>query len=347
MLPPHTKTLVLLASLLFAPAVVAQVAVQGPLQAPLQAPRVGPDGVVELQTMVVSGVQPGPGMWKVRNGANVLWVMGTLSPLPKAMTWLSRDVEAVVGQAQEVIRPPAVSVTSDLGRFRQLLLLPSILRARKNPEGRPLEEVLPPDLHARWTALKLRHLGRGRKFERWRPVFAGFKLYQAALDDSGLAERDLVNPVVDRAAKRGKVKTTTPMVTLKIDDPAKAIREFSASSLGDLACLEKTIARVESDLGPMATRANAWAIGDIETLRSLPYEDQTRACLDSLLQTELARRQGFVDLEQRVRMEWMKAAEAALKTNRVTFATLPIANLLRPDGYLRSLEARGYVVEQP
>ncbi len=335
----NARAYCLLATMLLAPAALAQVADP--------APGIGPDGVVDLQTMVVSGVQPGPGMWKVRNGDNVLWVMGTLSPLPKRMSWLSRDVEAVIGSAQEVIRPPSVTVTSGLGRFRSLLLLPSILRARKNPEGRPLEEVLPADLHARWTVLKLRHLGRGSKLERWRPVFAGFKLYQAALDDAGLADRNLVTPVVDKAAKRHSVKVTTPMVTLKIDEPKKVINEFSSSSLGDVTCFATTISRLETDLDTMTIRANAWATGDIEALRSLPYEDQNRACLDSLLQTELARKQGFVDLEQRVQAKWMEAAEAALKTNRVTFATLPVSDLLRPNGYLGRLAAKGYVVEEP
>ena len=330
----------ILASMLLAPSVALA-------QVPDTAPRPGADGVVDLQTMVVSGVQPGPGMWKVRNGDNVMWVMGTLSPLPKGMTWLSRDVDAVIGSAQEVIRPPAVTFTSGMGRFRSLLLVPSLLRARKNPEGLPLDEVLPPDLHARWTVLKLRHLGRGAKFERWRPVFAGFKLYQAALDDAGLADRNPVTPVVDKAAKQYSVKMTTPMVKLTIAEPKKAIKEFSASSLEDVSCFAKTLARVENDLGTMTTRANAWAIGDIDALRALPYEDHNRVCLDSLMQTELARRQGFIDLEQRVRAEWMKAAEAALKTNRVTFAMLPVSDLLREDGFLGRLAAKGYEVEQP
>ncbi len=310
-------------------------------------PTPGPDGVIDLQTMVVSGVQPGPGMWKVRNGDNVLWVMGTLSPLPKRMSWLSRDVEAVIGSAQEVIGGPSVTITSGLGRFRTLLLVPSVLSARNNPEGLPLQEVLPPDLYARWTVLKLRHLGRGAKAERWRPMFAGLKLYQAALDDAGLADRNLVAPVVDKAAKRYFVKVTTPSVKLKIDDPKKAIKEFSASPLADVNCFAKTLERVENDLGTMATRANAWAIGDIDALRALPYESQERACMDSLMQTELARSQGLTGMEQRMQAEWLKAAEAALRANRVTFATLPVSNLLRSDGYLGKLAAKGYVVEEP
>ena len=39
----------------------------------------------DLDTMVVSGVQPGPGLWKVRKGEHTLWILGTVSPLPRRM----------------------------------------------------------------------------------------------------------------------------------------------------------------------------------------------------------------------------------------------------------------------
>src|SRR5262249_39937863 len=49
-----------------------------------------PDAVDEI---VVSGEQPGPGLWKVTKGDHVLWILGTLTPLPKRMTWRSGEIE--------------------------------------------------------------------------------------------------------------------------------------------------------------------------------------------------------------------------------------------------------------
>ena len=43
-----------------------------------------------LEAVVVTGVQPGPGLWKVSKGEHVLWILGTLSPLPNQMQWDSR-----------------------------------------------------------------------------------------------------------------------------------------------------------------------------------------------------------------------------------------------------------------
>jgi uncharacterized protein YbaP (TraB family) len=319
-----------------------------PLAARAQAlPAPGADGVVELDTMVVAGAQPGPGMWKVSDGERVLWVMGTLTPLPKRMTWLSRDVEEVIASAQEVIEPPGVTVSSGIGTFRSLLLVPSILRARRNPDGQTLDEVLPPELYARWSTLKARYLGRSAKTEGWRPAFAARELYEAAIRQSGLSESGVVGDVVEKAARRHKVKVTSPLVTLKIENPKQAIKEFSSSSLRDLECFAATLARVEGDLPAITTRANAWAVGDIPALRALPYEDHNRTCIETFLQTDLARKRGVDDLPQRVRQAWLDAADKALQENAVSFATLPMSRLLDADGYLAALAAKGYVVEAP
>ena len=41
------------------------------------------DAIAELEPIVVSGVQPGPGLWKVSRGGHVLWVLCVLSPVPR------------------------------------------------------------------------------------------------------------------------------------------------------------------------------------------------------------------------------------------------------------------------
>ena len=316
--------------------------------APTPAPAAIPEQEVrDMAAVVVTGVQPGPGMWKVSKGEHVLWVMGTLTPLPKGMSWLSRDVEAVIAQADEVLDPPGLTFDSDIGRFRAVLMIPSLLKARKNPDGRNLSEVLPAPLYTRWSVLKARYLGRDAGVEKWRPVFAAQELYQAALKKSGLSQSGVVGPVVDKLAKAHATKRTSTLVKVKIEKPKEAIKEFSSSSLADIDCFEKTVARLESDLPMMTARANAWSIGDIEALRALPYDDQNRTCMNAFLESGIAQKRGMDDVPQRVEAMWLSKAEAALATNQVTFATLPIAMLLRPDGYLSKLQSRGYLVEAP
>ena len=40
------------------------------------------DGIRTEATVVVTGEQPGPGLWLVRNGAHDLWILARSSPCP-------------------------------------------------------------------------------------------------------------------------------------------------------------------------------------------------------------------------------------------------------------------------
>jgi len=103
----------------------------------------------ELETLVVNGEQPGPGLWEFRHGEHRLWVLATVSPLPKRLTWRSRQLERVMAQSQILIAPASIDV--DIGFWKTLTLVPAALRARKLADTQrlvdvlPLREVLAPD----------------------------------------------------------------------------------------------------------------------------------------------------------------------------------------------------------
>src|SRR5688572_17456800 len=241
---------------------IAFAAVPAAAQAPLPPIR-------DMDTLVVSGVQPGPGMWKITRDDHTLYVLGTLSPLPRRMEWESRDVENVIAQAQEVIQAPSVSIDGKLGIFQRLLLAPKALSARKNPDGQTLQQVVPADMYARWLVLKRKYMGRDEGVEQWRPMMAALELYDEAMDDNDLKQYGMVSPVVEKMARRHKVPLTTTRVTIVIEDPKVELQEFRESKLDDVDCFGKTMQRLESDLAMMRERANAWAIGDIATLKAL------------------------------------------------------------------------------
>ncbi len=326
---------------------------QTPAVVEMSAPAVATDAtdatsqVIDLDTVVVSGAQPGPGMWKVSKGEHVLWILGTLSPLPKNVQWLSGDVEKTIAQSQEIIASPGIEVNSGIGMFRTLLLVPSMFKARKNPGGKTLQDVVPADLYARWSVLKARYIGGDRGIEHWRPIFAAQELYEKAMRKSGLAQGSIVQPIVKKAARQHKIPVTSVTVALVVKDPKSALKKFNHSALNDTGCFAGTMTRIETDLEGMRARANAWAIGDIQALRALPYRNQYALCMAAVTETGLARELGVTDLSARVAQKWLGAAEAALAKNQVTFATLPISELLKPDGYVEKLRVKGYEVEAP
>lgn len=297
--------------------------------------------------VVVTGTLPGPGMWKVSKGDHVMYVLGTLSPLPKRMQWVSRDVEKVLAEAGEVLVGYGVELDADVGIFGRLALIPSLLRARRNPDGAELKDVLPPQSYATWQVLKRRYIGRDGGIEKWRPIFAATHLYEEAIEDRGMVRSGIVAPVIDRAIRRHDIKRTEPRVKIGIKEPKVALKEFRTERLGDLECFEKTLQNLETDLARMTERANAWAVGDLEALRRLPLGDQYQACLQALTQASVARKYGLGEIRAEIRQTWLAAAEAAIAANRVSLATLPLSDLLEDDGYLGELQARGYTVEPP
>jgi hypothetical protein len=301
----------------------------------------------ELAPVMVSGVQPGPKLWKVRRGEHVMWVLGTLTPAPRRIEWTSREAGRAIASSGVVLLGARATVRADIGLIRGALLLPKALKARNNPDGKTLRDVLPSRTYARWDSLRARYLGRDRAVEKRRPLFAAEELYAAAIRHAGLDPDNQVRPKVEKIARRHDVPVETAEVKASVTDPKAALKAFAGKPLADLACFELTLDRLEADLQQMAARANAWSIGDLDTMRRLPYTDQGQACLSAVLDTELARSQGLDALPAQVRDAWLAAAEKALATHKTSFALLPMAEILKPDGYLAALGARGYAIEAP
>jgi len=304
--------------------------------------------VVDLAPVVVSGVQPGPGMWQVTNAqGHRLWILGTVTPLPKKLEWRADEVTAVIASADAVLGSPGWTLDADVGFFGRLTLLPSAMKAAHDPQGRRLQEILPAELYARWRPLKQRYLGRGDGVEKDRPLVAATRLYAAALDEVGLSPRSGVGEQLKKAYKR---RGLTPVVTkleIKVDDPRAALKEVRASTLPDVTCLQRTVEVVEHQLPLLVERANAWAVGDIDALQQLSMRSQYDACVGAIAASDLAQRRGMTRLDARAADKWLAAARDALARHAVTFATVPVHSLVEPGGYLERLRQAGYSVQSP
>jgi hypothetical protein len=251
--------------------------------------------VKQLQKVVVSGVQAGPGLWKVSNGGHTLWILGLVSPVPRKMDWYSPQAEARLGEAQELIGPPGVVASVGLGSaFKLAFAVPAILRARKNPDGRTLREVLPPDLYGRWSGLKARYLPRDDDVEDWRPSFAASALYDAALKAAGLEQGNRINARVFDLADKRKLRKTSATIAFKIDDPRGMAKSVARAKVDELACFRSVLDELDADVADAADRANAWAVGDVAGLARLVRADDD-SCLAAFTQVEAVRELGMQD----------------------------------------------------
>jgi hypothetical protein len=312
------------------------------------APAVPPTSVItDMDAVVVSGVQPGPGMWKVSKGNHVMWVLGVQSPLPKNMEWHSPDVEAAIAQSQEVLDPPGVRIgVSAGGIFRAMFALPTLFKVQKLPDNKTLQDVLPPDLYLRWSQLKPGYLSNKKDVEHWRPVFAAQALYDSAIRQAGL-QGGAVDEQVDKLAKAHKVNVTSTSLSAVITKPKALAKSFARTPLDEVGCFRATLDRLDSDVATTVARANAWAVGDVEEMARLVSRNDMQTCIKTISEAEVVRSLGLDHAEAKMETKWLEAAESALARNASTFATLSVPHLLSDHSYLAKLQAKGYVVEAP
>lgn len=295
-----------------------------------------------LQEVEVTGERPGPGMWRVSKGEHVLWLFGTLDPLPKRMTWRSRDVEAVVAQSQEVLAAnDRYSIDARIGPIMLVRLYMQYRRIEKIPENSRLKDWLTPAQYARFSALKARYAPHEGSLEKMRPFFAAGKLYEKAIESADLVSRNDIQQEVLKLARRHSVPVQRAKV--RVDDPRGALAEVAEIPReAEIACLDATMERLETDFDAMRARARDWALGDVDALRKLPSPKQIQVCWSALLTAPQAR--AAMD---KVNADWNAELDAALARNRTTLALKPIYDLISADGTLARLRAKGYSVEGP
>ena len=311
------------------------------------APAPSPANAPLLQPVTVTGEQPGPGLWKVSKGDHVMWVLGTITPLPKRMEWRSKEVEQTIARSQEVLESPSAEVKVDAGFFSKLLLLPSVYSARKNPDGATLQQILPAQMYERWEIVKQQYFGNDRGVEYWRPIVVAVKLYQKALDRAGLTNANDINKAVFKLAGQHDVKRIPVKYKLVVEHPREALDTIKQTNLHDISCFNQTLNTVQDDMGNLAARANAWSTGDIQALRGFAINDRHESCIIAVVNADFAEPLGLHDLPQRIEQAWLDAAESALIRNTQTFAVLPMDQVLSPDGFLAKLKAKGYSVQSP
>jgi hypothetical protein len=304
-----------------------------------------PPAQAMVEEVLVTGERPGPGMWRVSKGSHDLWILATLDPLPKKLVWRSRLVEKRISSSQLVLAPPEVMV--DVHFFGNSAYQDALARARRSPDDQTLTQGLPPDVYLRWRSLQRKYLAH-QSYEHTRPILAAVDLYENAVDQSGLNSDDHnIWRIVERKAHSRHVRILAITVDWQRDRAFNWLREFNRIPREEeVACLEKTIERLETDLGPMRHRANLWSVGDVEGLLAKTYPDDRMACFKSLFSVSKWHDQleyAYAQLSD----EWLAAVDSALNKNKSSFAVLPISQLLNADGWLAKLRAKGYSVEDP
>jgi uncharacterized protein YbaP (TraB family) len=295
----------------------------------------------DVAVVEVSGERPGPNLWRVSNGDHVVWLLGTLDPLPKGITWRSQEIESVLGEVKQLV-PSRPDVDVSAGPITLVRTYFQWRRVKKIPGKETLKDWLPPELYSRFNALKARYRVSDSEIDKLTPVLAATRLYARALDISKLSSGDGIERSVVRLARKHNVKVT--QTQLKVEDPREVVTQFGEIPRKvQVSCLEAIVEHLEKDLETVKAQANAWALGDVAALRALPYPKEIEVCTNALETSD--RMKGLIE---NVDAGWNKSVDAALSGNgKPTLAVKPIYELLGANGTIEKLRARGFRVEGP
>lgn len=291
-----------------------------------------------LEVVLVTGEQPGPGLWKVSSGDHELWILGEVAPQPRKVTWRSKRFEALLDKSQEVLLdfsgvmwPNKVQDEAEA-------------RIRRLPGGQTLKNVVPPDLYIRAEAAR-KFYETPERIEDLRPFYAGRRILMSALRKMDMEKRFSASLTVRKLARREWIDVTV------VNAPGQTHEEHlkNITQGSTVPCLEMMVRIVEDGGSGMRRLANAWSVGDIPALRqlvplyALQPTHQENECTVALYGGE-QKANAFV---ARRTEAWLAAAEQALRKNQSTMAVVSMAELFAPDGYLARLRARGYKVVEP
>ncbi len=298
---------------------------------PTTAPPLDPNesAVVQQLEIVVVGRRPGPALWTVKRGDAEVVVLGGLSPLPHMLQWDTQRVERAMDGARLVILPP----TGRVGVLDALYLVFHAGELRL-PGGQSLWERLTPEQRRRFDNLRLQIKADPKKYERLKPAIAAFALlgdFEKAAGLSSAKPGSTVKALAEAhhvpTRSSGGVQVSQLFKTVVRMDPA-----------AEQACTDAALAETERAASMARPLAEAWAKGDLRTVRAGDRPTGIDQCLAG------SGLQGFIDKQIR---DSTASIDTALSQGGKTFAVVDLRLLLNANGVLDRLKAEGAEITVP
>ncbi|GAB2618935.1 TraB/GumN family protein [Novilysobacter erysipheiresistens] len=286
----------------------------------------GPVGAVQAVVEPAAHVPPVPLLWKVSDGDNALYLLGSFHLLKDGDYPLSADIDRAFAAAEKVVFeiPPEALLDPTTGQ--------RFLEAAAYDDDRGLSDVLSPRMREQLQQLIARQGGTIAQFEGYEPWFVNLSLLMGLSQSLGFsAEQGLDRHLMARAEAAGK-----PTAGLETFDDQ--LRALDATPMDEQVIgLAEFIDRPRDMPGVLAKLHQAWRAGDIERLDQL-----TR--VEMLEQTPETYR--IVNVERNE--AWLPKLQAMLDdyTGDDMLVVVGALHLLGEDGVVAMLRDEGYAVER-
>jgi hypothetical protein len=301
-----------------------------------------------LNNVAASTRLPGPPIWEFTRDGKKIVVLGTLSYLPRNVMFDSARIEQEISRSQALVSPPGLVVGDNISFFRGLTLWRGIRRSKLNPEGKTLNEVLPPALYTKWQKAEGAFPGITSSSGRLRPIYAAFEVFESA---TGRAKLDANSPaisLVNSVARRQGLESVDARLRLPIANPKETVKGFDIPPADDIQCLEQTLDRLSTFIEQAPELGDAWATGDMGQLQHWANDSVSMSfCWSSLTNEAIAHQQGIIDLQEKVDERWMAETRKTLATHDTIFTTMSLRELFEADGLGAKLRGAGFEMVSP
>ena len=276
--------------------------------------------------------RPGPALWHLTRGDSEVWVLGMVGAMPEDLDWNKQYLAELLDGSRAILMPPKADIAlTDIAWF--LIWHGSELSL---PRGRTLEESLPADLRARFVAVRDTVSDDADGYRTDIPIRAALRLQQDLRDKADLSFREPRRTIENLAARKRIPRA--PVTNFAAMDAVREVLKLTPSQ--QHTCLAQALEDVTWALGHADTAARAWAVGDIKTVKAHYSEWRLGNCV-------MAAVQKFSNIDERNIAEYVSAIDAALDKPGKTIVLIYMGPLLRKNGVLERLQARGIAIEAP
>ena len=91
-----------------------------------------------IETVIVTARPPGPALWHVVRGNSEVWILATVSPVPKDLNWDSRGIASLLKGSNALLLPPRAQVGLAEGLWFYMWHMDTL----EQPDGMTLEASL-------------------------------------------------------------------------------------------------------------------------------------------------------------------------------------------------------------
>lgn len=285
-----------------------------------------------VETVTVTGTKTaGPALWHISANGSEIWILGSVTPLPKDLEWNSDEIKTVLDGAKEVYLEPGLKA----GFFEISWFLLTGLGSLKQPDGQTLEGSLPQALRDRFVVARTALKKDAGTYSDYLPAVAALDMeydFRSLMGLTGTSAGDQVK----KLARKYKVPAK-PVAAYKAMPVIEEVPQLSATA--QQACLSDALDDIEVQTAHAGAAARAWAAGDLEGVKANYSESKLFSCFD---QTKT-----FAAYREELISDYFDAVQNALAKPGKTLVVIGMGPLLRKNGLLERLEQSGIAVASP